>query len=167
MFKKPHIAAGTRFGRLVTTGELFVSKHGSRRYFCVCDCGATSTPYGKRLLGGDTRSCGCARASRRDTYCVWTPEREQKLIEMADDYSGPELASMFGVSRESIHSKCSNLGIAVRPSLTRGRRTFSAMPTHVRYEDHPRGDSDKHLGRAPQPTYAFSTVGNSSAMCAV
>jgi hypothetical protein len=57
------IPAGTRIGRLVTTGELVW--HGQWFWRCQCDCGAQKDVLGSALRAG-TVSCGCrAREARQ------------------------------------------------------------------------------------------------------
>lgn len=60
------IAVGTRFGRLVTTGEVDRTAGRTPRWVCICDCGQQAAVDGAKLRGGKARSCGCvARAMLR------------------------------------------------------------------------------------------------------
>jgi hypothetical protein len=56
--------AGRRFGRLLVDGLGQPDRHGARRWWCVCECGATRLVIGKALLGGHTLSCGCLNRDR-------------------------------------------------------------------------------------------------------
>lgn len=56
------IAVGTRFARLVVTGEgkaIFDGRCTRFRYECLCDCGGTLSTDPSALISGRTRSCGC------------------------------------------------------------------------------------------------------------
>jgi hypothetical protein len=59
---------GARFGRLVVTGfagrEAGPGRTTNFLWFCVCDCGARSTPSGRNLKSGNTQSCGCIARER-------------------------------------------------------------------------------------------------------
>ena len=52
---------GRRFGRLVVTEKMESDKHGSPKWLCVCDCGASKIVTGPHLRNGVTKSCGCLR----------------------------------------------------------------------------------------------------------
>lgn len=54
------IPAGTRFGRLVVTGELKPDPRGAK-WVCLCDCGRTTAVPGSQMISGRTVSCGCRR----------------------------------------------------------------------------------------------------------
>jgi 5-methylcytosine-specific restriction endonuclease McrA len=52
---------GRRFGRLVVSKRS--SNNGSRvRWMCSCDCGRKRDVFGRSLVSGRTRSCGCYRS---------------------------------------------------------------------------------------------------------
>lgn len=56
------ISDGSRFGRLTVLEEIdpiFFGKVKSRRYNCVCVCGASSIVSHSHLRSGNTTSCGC------------------------------------------------------------------------------------------------------------
>lgn len=54
------ILIGDRFGRLIVVSELAErSKHRSRRYKCVCDCGIETIATTNDLRTGHKESCGC------------------------------------------------------------------------------------------------------------
>lgn len=57
--RQPIPIAGQRFGRLVALGYL-----GSSRWECRCDCGRITTPQGKTLRNGRSKSCGCLQPER-------------------------------------------------------------------------------------------------------
>lgn len=67
------------FGRL-TVGSLGPStKHGKRRWHCVCECGAKVLVVGAQLTSGHTTSCGCfardlARTTKLKHGRAGTPE---------------------------------------------------------------------------------------------
>lgn len=57
---------GVRFGRLVAVSlSPYRTKHGERRWDCVCDCGNTTSPIIASLRSGATRSCGCITRETR------------------------------------------------------------------------------------------------------
>ena len=63
------LLCGDKFGML-TIVNVVVDRDSSgvsrRRVVCLCDCGNISVPMKRKVLSGDTRSCGCMRdASRR------------------------------------------------------------------------------------------------------
>lgn len=76
--------AGQRFGRLVAVYPIPGSREHPRKWFCQCDCGATSSVLTRDLLDGNTTSCGCyireLHASRlrthglagTSTYITWS-----------------------------------------------------------------------------------------------
>jgi len=51
---------GQRYGRLVVI-EKAPSKHGSARWWCLCDCGKKKNVSGSCLQQGRVKSCGCLR----------------------------------------------------------------------------------------------------------
>lgn len=55
------IPSGTRFGRLTAIGPASPGNSGQARWACLCDCGNKTTPVKGQLLGGGSKSCGCAR----------------------------------------------------------------------------------------------------------
>jgi hypothetical protein len=55
---------GQRFGRLLVEFPA-PPLGGKRRWACLCDCGARSTPHQHSLRSGSTLSCGCASRSGR------------------------------------------------------------------------------------------------------
>jgi len=52
------IEEGSVFGRLTVIGQAS-SRHGHRRYVCVCQCGNECTVYRGALRTGTTKACGC------------------------------------------------------------------------------------------------------------
>src|SRR2546421_11793838 len=58
------VAAGTRFGRLVTT-QAYPLRPATRLILCRCDCGEFKSVPIERLRAGDTRSCGCLNNEAR------------------------------------------------------------------------------------------------------
>jgi len=73
---KLDVPAGTRFGRLVVTGEAEpaaqLNRERKRRMVCRCDCGGEVIVRLTNLRSGNTTSCGCYRnemtAARRTTH---------------------------------------------------------------------------------------------------
>jgi len=57
--KYPPVVQGKRYGRLIA-----VSKEGSSKWLCKCDCGNTKIILGASLRSGATRSCGCLRKEK-------------------------------------------------------------------------------------------------------
>ena len=49
------------FGRLTVKAYAGLSKHSSRLWLCICDCGKETTIPTSALQSGNTTSCGCAR----------------------------------------------------------------------------------------------------------
>jgi hypothetical protein len=72
------VPAGTRFGRLATTGERVI-RAGRTFWVCRCDCGQTALKSGAGLRAGAAVSCGCAqvphgcarRSGKAPEYHVW------------------------------------------------------------------------------------------------
>lgn len=57
---RPH---GRRFGKLKTTAQTRIEIRSNRKRvfrLCICDCGKQTWVRQDYLIGGDTRSCGCA-----------------------------------------------------------------------------------------------------------
>jgi len=57
---------GIRFGRLVAVKLASTGKR--RKWECVCDCGAISTPTSDNLRAGNTTACGGCRASSKTSF---------------------------------------------------------------------------------------------------
>lgn len=57
--KRFPLKAGTRFGRLTTTGEFRRTEKREILWQCICDCGNTTEVPRSRLATANTRSCGC------------------------------------------------------------------------------------------------------------
>ena len=51
---------GMRFGRLLVVSQGPTDGRGAQ-WHCVCDCGAKKLAKAKRLVQGNTRSCGCLK----------------------------------------------------------------------------------------------------------
>lgn len=60
MSKKKDLT-GMRFGRLVVLREAPTRKNGCVCWECQCDCGNLAIKTSRRLLYGDSRSCGCLK----------------------------------------------------------------------------------------------------------
>jgi hypothetical protein len=59
---------GKIFGRLTVVSRVKNEKRGMTRWLCTCTCGSQKVIFGKKLRGGDIKSCGCLfqeRKSRR------------------------------------------------------------------------------------------------------
>jgi hypothetical protein len=70
---KPKDVTNQRFGHLVAIRMLpkeegDTGKGRSRHWECRCDCGKTHIVILKHLTSGNTRSCGCSRASERSSF---------------------------------------------------------------------------------------------------
>jgi len=50
---------GNRFGRLLVIKEVGQDKYYYFVWECLCDCGNYTRTTSKRLINGDTKSCGC------------------------------------------------------------------------------------------------------------
>jgi hypothetical protein len=50
-----------KFGRLTVIGKTRKTSYGNSYWLCKCDCGNTKEVFGKSLINGDTKSCGCYR----------------------------------------------------------------------------------------------------------
>jgi hypothetical protein len=53
--------AGQRFGRLLALRIATAARY--TYWVCQCDCGSLITVRGVRLTSGETKSCGCLRAT--------------------------------------------------------------------------------------------------------
>jgi len=53
---------GEKFGKLTVISLSHISKHNHRHWFCLCECGGTSTPNTNSLTCGHTISCGCHKS---------------------------------------------------------------------------------------------------------
>lgn len=71
---RKHIAAGSRFGKLVVVRETdtFIKKRGLVCE-CICDCGKTASVGGNDLRSGNTKSCGCFGRGPRTHGMTGTP----------------------------------------------------------------------------------------------
>jgi hypothetical protein len=54
------MAAGERFGRLITVSRSENASSGKPRWLCACDCGNSKVVSASDLRTGNTISCGCA-----------------------------------------------------------------------------------------------------------
>lgn len=58
---------GKKFSRLLVTKEIPERTADRKvRWRCLCDCGKTTSVEGKKLLNGNTRSCGCLRIEMQE-----------------------------------------------------------------------------------------------------
>lgn len=55
--------SGKRFGSLVALSMNGRDKHNKILWLCKCDCGKELDVVGNKLRNGNTKSCGCSRAS--------------------------------------------------------------------------------------------------------
>jgi len=53
--------AGKRFGRLLVVSESGRDREGAITWNCTCDCGNDCVVSGKRMVSGNTTSCGCRK----------------------------------------------------------------------------------------------------------
>ena len=60
---KPNDLSGQKFARLLVVARAG-SAGGRSLWSCVCDCGATLRVNGKRLVSGNTKSCGCLQKEK-------------------------------------------------------------------------------------------------------
>ncbi len=71
MDKPLAVKAGDKFGMLTIQKELAPQKESSgrnrRTVLCICDCGNEKIISVRRLLSGNTRSCGCLRSMGTQT----------------------------------------------------------------------------------------------------
>lgn len=51
---------GSKFSRLTVVRQEH-SKNGRSRWLCLCSCGNKVVVYGKSLVSGNTKSCGCQK----------------------------------------------------------------------------------------------------------
>jgi hypothetical protein len=54
---------GQRFGKLFVEKQIGSTKHKRRLWRCRCDCGNITDVQSNYLVNGETRSCGCYKAS--------------------------------------------------------------------------------------------------------
>jgi hypothetical protein len=67
---------GQRFGRLTV-----VRLHAAARYthwLCACDCGGQRVIVGRKLMSGETKSCGCLL---REHYARTLPVKSKVSVE--------------------------------------------------------------------------------------
>lgn len=72
---------GRRYGHLLVV-SVASERDPSRglRWNCICDCGNTSTPYGRRLRSGETTTCGCRNGrAHSDAYRSWQSMNQRCL----------------------------------------------------------------------------------------
>lgn len=50
---------GKRYGKLTVIELSKMSKHNTRQWKCICDCGKEKIIEGQSLKNGNTKSCGC------------------------------------------------------------------------------------------------------------
>src|SRR6185437_14261939 len=61
-----HLSIGTRFGRLVVSGDLVrIGRQKVIGYPCRCDCGETKDVRSSHLVAGLVKSCGCLNRDAR------------------------------------------------------------------------------------------------------
>ena len=59
---------GKRFGRLMGLGQCGRNSSNKILWFCVCDCGNTTSTTTQQLKSGHTQSCGCYNKDRVKEY---------------------------------------------------------------------------------------------------
>jgi hypothetical protein len=60
---------GRRYGMLLVMGRAENTRHGKARFYCLCDCGKSTTVTGVDLTLGHTKSCKCYRVtSAREAF---------------------------------------------------------------------------------------------------
>lgn len=81
--------AGMRFGKLVAINPVRSESNEGKIWLCECDCGNTIEVSAKRLLCGNTKSCGCLKdekisnvnrkhsKSHTRLYNVWVGMRQR------------------------------------------------------------------------------------------
>lgn len=73
---------GQRFGKLVVSGPVMTREVGGKRrkaVHCTCDCGTEAAVDLERLLGGNTKSCGCLRKEAGQSNRRLTVEAGQRF----------------------------------------------------------------------------------------
>lgn len=72
---RPLPAVGTSFGRWTVIGENPQYRlHGTKQQRFVkvkCNCGTCSWVALSRLIGGYSRSCGCLRKDKHNSFMKW------------------------------------------------------------------------------------------------
>ena len=90
-----HVEIGKRYGKLVVISKHDQKgKYGAIKWNCICDCGNTSIPLGKNLLGETSKSCGCLRLkatlihgmTKTRTFKSWDSMKQRCLNPNAPDY---------------------------------------------------------------------------------
>jgi hypothetical protein len=76
---RPLCLIGKRFGSLTVQARASSNRDGKARFTCLCDCGRASVVYGRCLVTGHTRSCGCARAAA--TAALFTTHGMKRSVE--------------------------------------------------------------------------------------
>lgn len=59
---------GKSFGMLTVLKRAGSNSVGAATWLCKCECGAMTTPSGKNLMYGQTRSCGCLKRAATKTH---------------------------------------------------------------------------------------------------
>lgn len=57
---------GRKFGKLTVIGLSGISRHKTRRWECICECGTKKIIEGQSLRDGNTKSCGCIRKEKEE-----------------------------------------------------------------------------------------------------
>ena len=96
---------GQRFGRLTVIKRADNTKRGSARWFCLCDCGKSTTAAAQDLNRGHTRSCGCIQIETLLNIRNISSRKEN--ARKAHTKHGKHNSRLYGVWRNMIQ-RCNN-----------------------------------------------------------
>jgi hypothetical protein len=98
---KPFDLTGKRFGKLIALNSF--RRENDKHYFwnCKCDCGKNVAVSSSRLIGGNTKSCGCLSVEFNRTrkpgkkhglyltklYAIWVSMRQRCSNPKSQEYS--------------------------------------------------------------------------------
>lgn len=105
-----------RFGRLIALKHIGKNKFGSINWVCKCDCGNTKVVPSLRLVGGDTKSCGCYK---------WDQHAKKVRLSLVNKKFGKlKVIKLEFVTKQRTYWRCQcdcgNQSIVIGSNLTRG-----------------------------------------------
>jgi hypothetical protein len=144
---KPRRAAlsaerGQRFGKLVASGPVITREVGGRRrkaVQCTCDCGTVTLVDLERLLGGNTKSCGCLKRQSGQKNRRLTLETGQRFGRGV--VLEPDLRLDDGRRAASLRCDCGREYVSVIYALLNGATVSCgcrSKETQIRGEGHAR-----------------------------
>jgi len=146
------IRPGDVFGRLTVVRRAESDKHGISRFLCICACGCERVVYGRSLVSGATKSCGCLQ---RELSIERTRERSTKHGHAPRGKFSPTYRSWAGMLNRCYNPKQENYpryggaGISVCDRWRFGEDGLSGFECFL-----------ADMGEKPSPQHQIDRIGS-------